>query len=100
MLTCPYQRSNCPMTPDASAGAAAAAPQSTPEVSLELQARLKTEEGQLILTLPPKTTNDPPPPRRTRRCRPSINTRSQLRVASPTQDRRWTATFATPPRNQ
>ena len=58
MLTCPYQRSHCPMTPDASAGAAAA-PQSTPEVSLELQVRLKTEDGQLLLLLPPETNNEP-----------------------------------------
>lgn len=46
------------MTPDASAGAAAAAPQSTPEVSLELQVRLKTEDGQLLLLLPPETNNE------------------------------------------
>lgn len=59
MLTCPYPRSNCPMTPDASAAAAAAAPQSTPEVSLELQVRLKTEDGQLLLLLPPETNSEP-----------------------------------------
>ena len=48
------------MTPDASAGAAAAsAPQSTPEVSLELQVRLKTEDGQLLLLLPPETNTEP-----------------------------------------
>ena len=46
------------MTPDASAGAAAAAPQSTPEISLELQVRLKTEDGQLLLLLPPETNNE------------------------------------------
>ena len=46
------------MTPDASAGAAAA-PQSTPEVSLELQVRLKTENGQLLLLLPPETNSEP-----------------------------------------
>ena len=45
------------MTPDASAGAAAA-PQSTPEVSLELQVRLKTEDGQLLLLLPPETNSE------------------------------------------
>ncbi len=58
MLTCLYPISNRPMTPDASAGAAAAAPQSTPEVSLELQVRLKTEDGQLLLLLPPETNNE------------------------------------------
>ncbi|MEG5037159.1 septum site-determining protein MinC [Microcoleus sp. AT3-D2] len=47
------------MTPDASPGAAAAAPQSTPEVSLELQVRLKTEDGQLLLLLPPETNSEP-----------------------------------------
>ena len=44
------------MTPDASSRAAAApAPQETPEVSLELQVRLKTEDGQLLLLLPSET---------------------------------------------
>ncbi|NJK68860.1 MAG: septum site-determining protein MinC [Microcoleus sp. CSU_2_2] len=44
------------MTPDASSRAAATpAPQETPEVSLELQVRLKTEDGQLLLLLPPET---------------------------------------------
>ncbi|MCC3405064.1 MAG: septum site-determining protein MinC [Microcoleus sp. PH2017_10_PVI_O_A] len=47
------------MTPDASAGAAAPTPQSTPEVSLDLQVRLKTEDGQLLLLLPPETNNEP-----------------------------------------
>ncbi|MEG3863814.1 septum site-determining protein MinC [Microcoleus sp. herbarium12] len=45
------------MTPDAST-AAAATPQSTPEVSLNLQVRLKTEDGQLLLLLPPETNNE------------------------------------------
>ena len=35
------------------------APQSTPEVSLELQVRLKTEDGQLLLLLPPETNSEP-----------------------------------------
>lgn len=47
------------MTPDASTAAAAATPQSTPEVSLDLQVRLKTEDGQLLLLLPPETNNEP-----------------------------------------
>jgi septum site-determining protein MinC len=58
MLTFRYPRSNRPMTPDAST-AAAATPQSTPEVSLDLQVRLKTEDGQLLLLLPPETNNEP-----------------------------------------
>jgi septum site-determining protein MinC len=59
MLTFRYPRSNRPMTPDASTAAAAATPQSTPEVSLDLQVRLKTEDGQLLLLLPPETNNEP-----------------------------------------
>ncbi|MBD0393692.1 MAG: septum site-determining protein MinC [Microcoleus sp. C1-bin4] len=48
------------MTPDATAGATSApATQSTPEVSLELQVRLKTEDGQLLLLLPPETNSEP-----------------------------------------
>jgi septum site-determining protein MinC len=44
------------MTPDTSSRAAATpAPQETPEISLELQVRLKTEDGQLLLLLPPET---------------------------------------------
>ncbi|WP_445241238.1 hypothetical protein [Microcoleus vaginatus] len=54
MLTCPYPISNSPMTPDASAAAAAAPPQSTPEVSLELQVRLKTEDGTATVATPPR----------------------------------------------
>ena len=49
----------CSMTPDATAGATSApATQSTPEVSLELQVRLKTEDGQLLLLLPPETNSE------------------------------------------
>jgi septum site-determining protein MinC len=59
MLTFRYPRSNRPMTPDASTAAAAATPQPTPEVSLDLQVRLKTEDGQLLLLLPPETNNEP-----------------------------------------
>jgi septum site-determining protein MinC len=56
MLTCPYLNLNLSMTPDASPGAAATpTPQETPEISLELQVRLKTEDGQLMLLLPPET---------------------------------------------
>jgi septum site-determining protein MinC len=58
MLTFRYPRSNRPMTPDASTAAAAPAPQSTPEISLELQVRLKTEDGQLLLLLPPETNTE------------------------------------------
>src|SRR4028118_1031204 len=65
--------------------------------------RQKTTQANIDvnLSLPEiKLSHDTRCLRRSRCCRPSINTRSQLRVASPTQDRRWTATVATPPRNQ
>ena len=50
-----------PMTPNASPGAAASAPQATPEVSLDMQVRLKTEDGQLLLLLPSETNTSEVP---------------------------------------
>ena len=50
------------MTPNASPGATSAPDsQTTSEVSLDMQVRLKTEDGQLLLLLPSETNTSEAP---------------------------------------